>query len=426
MTPIQTACLFVTGFLVSRMVLRAGVHEVFVDWLVGRSRARVSRVVLAVMVLSFGLSTVVPNALTVLALLPVISRLQGLSADSASSGRTQTLLAMGLVYGANIGGVGSLLGSPANLYLLVNLELYDIAGRGRLHFLSWLTFGIPMALCLVLLAWGVIWATAPRAMRAHLRGQDHTPSPPHRLQHRARTWALAWAAMWALLLGAGMLFGTTDTAGNTTTEQLARLPLPGRRLAVDLLDAVALGLSLGYTVLIMAWPQRTPEGVTRLLRFRDLVRELPVKGLLLAAGVLVLLVGVAHSGAVQWLQDTAPRLIPPSHHAFWAGLALVLVTILSTELLNNTTVATVMFPLTAVTAPRFGADPLTVMLGVSLASTCAFMTPVATPVNALAMASIKGVRLRQFLFTGLWVNLVAALWITVWITWIIPPILGWF
>jgi len=425
-TPIQTACLFVTGFAVSRMVLRAGVHEVFVDWLVGRSGARVSRVVLAVMVLSFGLSTVVPNALTVLALLPVISRLQGLSADPEPSGRTQTLLAMGLVYGANIGGVGSLLGSPANLYLLVNLELYDIAGRGRLHFLSWLTFGIPMALCLVLLAWGVIWATAPGAMRAHLSGQDHAPPPPHRLQRRARIWALAWATMWALLLGAGMLFGTTDAAGNTTTVPLARLPLPGRHLAVDLLDAVALGLSLGYTVLLMAWPQRTAEGTTRMLRVRDLVRELPVKGLLLAAGVLILLVGVARSGAVQWLQHAAPRLIPPSHNAFWAGLVLVLITILSTELLNNTTVATVMFPLTAVTAPRFGADPLTVMLGVSLASTCAFMTPVATPVNALAMASIKGVRLRQFLFTGLWVNLLAAVWITVWVTWIIPPILGWF
>jgi sodium-dependent dicarboxylate transporter 2/3/5 len=66
------------------------------------------------------------------------------------------------------------------------------------------------------------------------------------------------------------------------------------------------------------------------------------------------------------------------------------------------------------------------MLAVSLASTSAFMTPVATPVNALAFAGIGGVSLRAFIKNGALTNLLAALWITAWVRWLIPPVLGWF
>ena len=66
------------------------------------------------------------------------------------------------------------------------------------------------------------------------------------------------------------------------------------------------------------------------------------------------------------------------------------------------------------------------MLAVSLASTCAFMTPVATPVNALAFGGIGGVSLGRFMKNGLLMNLLSAVWIAAWITWIIPPVLGWF
>jgi sodium-dependent dicarboxylate transporter 2/3/5 len=105
---------------------------------------------------------------------------------------------------------------------------------------------------------------------------------------------------------------------------------------------------------------------------------------------------------------------------------VVLVTIFATEVLNNTTVSTVLFPLSVAIARRAAIDPLLLMLAVSLASTCAFMTPVATPVNALAFGGVGKVSLRTFVKNGAVVNVLAALWITVWITWLIPPVLGLF
>ncbi len=429
MTAIQTVCLFATGYLVSRLVLRADAHLVFVDRLVGWSRGRTSRVVLGVMLAAFGLSTIVPNALTVLALIPVITRLRSWAADAAGADATQasgndrdfgTLLAMGLIYGANLGGVGSLLGSPANLYLLLNLSLFDITGRESLHFGSWLLFGLPMATTLLLAAWAMLRVTERRAMSQRLPGWDRQRSPRGPLFASALRWTALWAVGWAGLLAFALITGGGRAAvARATWQLLGRFDVTG-------LDLVVMSGAAAFALLLFVRRVKTGAGRPRLLRIRDLWREVPLKGVALGLGVLLLLVVVAKSGAVKWLTSVLPHLLPTDAGLFPVAFVLTLVTIFATEVLNNTTVSTVLFPLAAAVGSTVGADPLLLMLGVSLASTCAFMTPVATPVNALAFGGIGGVSLGRFFKNGLLMNLLSALWIAVWLTWLIPPILGWF
>jgi len=428
-TGLQTACLFVTGYLVSRLVLRAEAHLVFVGWLVGWSRGRASRVVLGVMLAAFGLSTIVPNALTVLALIPVVTRLRTWARDAVDSddgnrddaGRSfGTLLAMGLIYGANLGGVGSLLGSPANLYLLVNLSIFEIGGRESVHFLSWLVFGMPMATSLVLLGWAMLRLTERRAMATRLPGWDRQRTARNPMYGAALRWAAIWGAGWVVLLAVALIRGGGRATGTDATWRLLG------RLDVTAVDLAALAGSAVYALVLFVRPVDTGERRAPLLRLRDLWREVPVKGVLLGLGVLVLLVVVAKSGAVKWLTGAIPHLVPTDAGLFGVALVVVLVTIFATEVLNNTTVSTVLFPLSAALAGGVGVDPLVLMLGVSLASTCAFMTPVATPVNALAFGGIGGISLGKFIKNGLVMNLVSAVWIAVWLTWLIPSILGWF
>ncbi|MDY0005123.1 MAG: SLC13 family permease [Polyangia bacterium] len=470
MTWLQTLCLFSTGYLVSRLLLVVELHHELVAWLLARSRRRVSVVVLGVMLLSFAMSTVVPNALTVLALLPVLARLRsmtGLAATEASSAVGSsarpspaaaassaalspgsvgsaagapaipaafgTLLAMALIYGANLGGVGSLLGSPANLYLLVSLRIYEVPGRESLHFVSWLAFGIPMALGLLLLLWGVFWVTAPSAMARALPAQEDSPGPqdPSRREgsprRRAALWFLGlWGLGWALLLGANLALGFGRPAGSPATPIIFSGSILGEALVFETMDAFAAALSTGFTLALFAWPVKGPKGRSRLLGLRDLTRELPWRGLLVAAAVLALLVIVARAGAASWLRDQMPGLIPGSRSPLVLVLVMVTITIFATEVLNNTTVSTVLFPVGAAAAPALGADPLMIMLGISLASTCAFMTPVATPVNALALASLRGVSYRRFILTGLVTNIVSALWISLWLVFVVPHVLGLF
>ena len=423
MTGLQTVCLFVTGYLISRVVLRAGAHLHFVDWLVRRSRGRTSRVVLGVMLAAYLLSTVVPNALTVLALIPVLNRLRTWVAAEEAQRELATLLTMGLVYGANLGSLGSLLGSPGNLYLLVNLKIYAIAGRESIHFVSWLLFGFPMALGLVLLVWLLLGVTERRVMTSRLDQRPLPPRPRDPLLGPALRGALLWAVGWTLLLAAALI---VDGAGTPHRHPLWVLHLGSARLPLTLMDLIAIGLTALTCLGLFVWRVSTPEGRRRLLELKDLWREVPIKGVLLGVGVLVLLVIIAKSGAIQGLAGLLSHLLPGSASPLVTLLVLLLVTVFATEVLSNLTVATVFFPMAAAAGPQLGVDPLLLMLGISLASTCAFMTPVATPVNALAFGGVQGVSLVKFIKTGLVVNLLTAVWLAVWLTYVVPVVLALF
>lgn len=412
MSTIQTVCIFVGGYLLSRLLLRAGGHERFVAWLARRSAGRVSRVVLGVMVGAFALSTFVPNALTVLALIPVVAALRRAAGEGAPA-RLGTLLALGVIFGGNIGGMASVVGSPANLYLLVNLRIFGVAGREALHFVSWLSFGLPMASGLLLLAWLVLRLTEAGTMGRCINA-DVTPAPSP-LWPAARGWAGVWLALWVVLLVLTLALGLG-------TGPLWQGVLLGEPVLLSGADVAGAAL----TALLVLALFSLPGAGGRLLELRDLWRDVPLRGVLFGVGVLVLLVVVARSGLVGLLERVVQAVAPAGTGGFVALLVVVLVTIFATELLSNTAVATVLFPASIAVARRVGLDPLLLMLGVSLASTCAFMTPLATPVNALAFAGIGGVSLRAFLKNGALVNVIAALWIALWARWLIPPVLAWF
>ena len=98
-------------------------------------------------------------------------------------------------------------------------------------------------------------------------------------------------------------------------------------------------------------------------------------------------------------------------------LGVTLVMVFLTEITSNTAITQVMLPILAAVAATTGDDPIALMLVATLAASCAFMLPVATPPNAIAFgterlpmqAMIKaGVRLN-FVMTGVIVVMVLLL-----------------
>ncbi len=65
--------------------------------------------------------------------------------------------------------------------------------------------------------------------------------------------------------------------------------------------------------------------------------------------------------------------------------------------------------------------PYSLMIAVALAASFAFMLPVATPPNAIVFSS-RYVTIRQMAKTGIWVNLVGAILITLFIMFYLPLI----
>jgi len=92
-------------------------------------------------------------------------------------------------------------------------------------------------------------------------------------------------------------------------------------------------------------------------------------------------------------------------------LATAAVFVFLTELTSNTATAALGMPLMAGVAAGLGLEPLPLMVVAAMASSMAFMLPVATPPNAIVFGS-GHIRSRDMARAGLWLNVMAILVVT--------------
>jgi len=79
----------------------------------------------------------------------------------------------------------------------------------------------------------------------------------------------------------------------------------------------------------------------------------------------------------------------------------------------------VMVPVVGQVALNWGVDPLLLVVPVTMASSCAFMLPMATPPNAIIFGSGQ-IRMGEMARVGLVLNVVAVLLAWVWAVWVLP------
>ena len=113
--------------------------------------------------------------------------------------------------------------------------------------------------------------------------------------------------------------------------------------------------------------------------------DIPWGILLLFGGGLALAAGFRDTGMANWLgeQMTLLEAVP------YFVLLLVLVTAVNflTEITSNVATASMLMPILAALAFSINVHPYGLMVAATLASSCAFMLPVATPPNAVVFAS---------------------------------------
>ena len=92
--------------------------------------------------------------------------------------------------------------------------------------------------------------------------------------------------------------------------------------------------------------------------------------------------------------------------------------------MSNLALTVVMVPVVAQVAVAWDMDPLLLVVPVTMASSCAFMLPMATPPNAIVFGSG---RLRMFTMVrvGVVLNMVAAALAWLWAMWVLPEWLEW-
>ena len=118
---------------------------------------------------------------------------------------------------------------------------------------------------------------------------------------------------------------------------------------------------------------------------------------------------VSDSGLALWLGESLSPLNA------WGTAVLVIaavaLVIFLTELTSNLATTATMLPVMGAIALQAGVPPLVLTVPITIAASCAFMLPVATPPNTIVFASGE-VTIRQMVRAGLWLNLIAVALIT--------------
>jgi len=377
--------LFFGGFVMALAIERCGLHRriaLSVFAVVGtNARSLVGGFMVAAALLSMWIS----NTSTTLMLLPIAISVVKVIGDSMPGlddrdrSHFNFALLLGLAYGATLGGVATLVGTPPNAFMAgFMIDTYDM----EIDFARWMLVGVPVTLVMLPLAWFLLTRVIYRVdFVASAEVTEHISNARTKLgpmtgDEKRTGWLF-------LFLVAGWLL----------RKPIANLPFLG-----DITDTT---IAMAAAVAAFLIPsERRNEA---LMRWSDL-SKLPWGVLILFGGGLALAAAISSSGLALWIgQQLAPLGVLNLALLVVAATAMV---IFLTELTSNLATTATFLPVIAAIAVETGQDPLIFVIPVTLAASCAFMLPVATPPNAIVFSSGQ-VSIPEMMRAGILLNIIS-------------------
>lgn len=400
----QVICLVITGFILSRVFYSTRMANNLAYYMIKHSRGNLGLILLYIILFIGVLSLFISNTIAVLTFIPIMQTLaSGLTHINQKWKLGNTAIVLAVIYGANIGGMGSLLGTPSNYFFISQLIIFDIPGWEKFTFLSWFGWGLPLSFLLIGVSWIIlrIFIVPKNKDFDHIALLEHIP-----VAESKRIFVAGWI-VFIVFMGLWVAISGTSTINNTLLK---------------INTFISVGLTIALVIIVFKYPFTIEDGMKRTLIDKgDLFADLPGKRIGGMIVIIMVITGVFYFTSVPKYLASLIQLFPVEHLSyFMINLVSSLVTIFSTEVMNNTPVSMAMYPLINQINQLLNYNALPTFLCLALASTSAFMTPIATVANAVAFGSLKKVSLKRMLLVGLVTNLIAAAIITFWATYIVP------
>jgi len=405
--------LFIGGFMLALTMERWQLHRRLALRTILLVGTRPRRMILGFMIASAGLSMWISNTATVVMMLPIALSVIELVRQALRGAEDPALpedgkpfpfaicLLLGTAYGASIGGLATLIGTPPNALLAAFVsENYD----RQITMQSWLPIGLSATVLFLPLCW---WLLTRLVFPVRL-----PPIPGGRTLIREQLSNLG--KMSAAEIRVSVIFLATALAW-ISRGWLTRMEIGGSTPFSGLSDA---GIAMLAAVLLFAVP--AGQGGERLLTWTQAVK-LPWGILLLFGGGLSLAAAIRSTGVDQFIGGSVAGLEgAPTPVLVTASAALV---ILLTEMTSNTATTATFLPIFGAAAEGLGLDPLLLLVPVTLAASCAFMMPVATPPNAIVFGSGE-ITIPQMCKAGIWLNLIGLVIVVGVVYGIAVPLMG--
>jgi sodium-dependent dicarboxylate transporter 2/3/5 len=394
-----TIFLFMGAFVLALAVEKWSLHRRIALTVLSKTGTDGRKLILGFMLAAALLSMWMTNTSTAMMLLPIAASVAAMVAEksvgvsSADKRRFQVALLLALAYATTIGGMSTIIGTPPNVLLAGFVE--ETYGR-QIAFFDWMLIGLPLALVLLPLGSLVLTRVAFRV---------DIPASPEAAEV-IRDMRIEMGVMSAPERRVGLLFLMVVALWMSRKWLNTISGLEG------LSDA---GIVMAAALLLFVIPSEKGSA-SRLMDWEDVAR-LPWGVLILFGGGLALAAQVSGSGLAVWLGESllpVANLGPLVLIVAAAGLVVFL-----TELTSNLATTATFLPVIAAIAAQSGIEPLVLCVPVTLAASCAFMLPVATPPNAIVFSS--GVlTIPEMVRAGFFMNLVALVVLTLLATLAVP------
>jgi len=344
-----TILLVLGGFVLSAALVESEAHSrlaIGMVRLIGGQSSR--RLVFGFIAAAAAMSMWISNAATSLMLLPVALAVLRRTRDPL----LPTPLLLGLAYGANIGGLGTPIGTPANL---VFLQVYSDRTGSEVSFFQWMLWGIPVAL--VFLPLIGLWLTR----RLRFKGEIELPRAGEWHDHEKRV-------LWVFVCTAVAWMTRTQPFGGWS--ELLGVPA-ANDASIALLGAIALFL--------------IPNGKGGKLLDWQATSQIPWGILILLGSGFAIASAFSESGLSGILGQTLSDFT--ALPVFLMIVFFCLFVTFLTELTSNTATTALLMPILAAAAIGANIDPIALMLPAAMSASCAFMLPTATTPNGVAFST---------------------------------------
>jgi len=382
--------LLLGGFIVAMGMLRWNLHRRIALNIITRVGDSPIALIAGFMAASALLSMWISNTATTLMMIPIaLSVAETVLGKRTHDHRFTLCLLLGVAWASSIGGLGTIIGTPPNAFVVGFME--EEAGVS-ISFLQWMKLGVPVVLVMLPIAW-------------------------------------------LTLVKIVFPFDSSTVSGGkkvvqTELDKLGRITVPELRVA------------LVFTLMAVSWiiaPQLKITGFNNstiaiggaLLMFlvpagnktRDFLLDwesttkLPWGVLLLFGGGLSLAGAIKSTGLAIWLGAAfsgiaaAPLIL--------LMFAIVTMVIFLTELTSNTATTAALVPVLAAVAIATDIDPILLAAPTAMAASCAFMLPVATAPNAV-IYSTGHVSIPQMAKGGVILNIFGTFVVSALCYWLVP------
>jgi sodium-dependent dicarboxylate transporter 2/3/5 len=323
--------LFLGGFTISAALHKRQLDEWLALVIIERTGTTLPRLLLGIMaitaVLSMWLSNTATAAMMLAMVLPIATRL-------GSDDRRAKAILLSIPFAANVGGLGTPIGSPPNAIAMQYMTRAGIAPS----FAEWMLIGIPGVIVMLALAWLVLLA---------LYGKQGGPLPSLNHEVAIQIDRRFWVIVVTVLV---------TVIGWMTTS----------------LHGYSSG-TIGLIPVIIFF-------ATGVLDNRDL-HEMSWDVLLMMGGGLCLGSAISGSGLAGWLVEQLPV---SGISTFWLTVLFGSVACFMSSLMSNTATANLILPI-IIGLSVSSTSPI--MIGTAFGCSLAMPLPISTPPNAMAFSS---------------------------------------